>query len=58
MPATIGATKKLLRTFIRNDQFEGRLSFFTATGSVEKVRKTAWASRVVTGNRRVKVVVE
>ena len=50
--------KKLLRTFVRNDQFEGRLSFFTEVGSIEQDKKTAPASRVVTGNRRIKVVVE
>ena len=58
MPTTITGMKKLLRTFVRNDQLEGRLSFFTEVGSIEKVKKTAPAHRVVTGQRRVKVVVE
>ena len=58
MPTTITGMKKLLRTFVRNDQLEGRLSFFTELGSIEKVKKTAPAHRVVTGQRRVKVVVE
>jgi hypothetical protein len=58
MPTTITGMKKLLRTFIRNDQFEGRLSFFTEVGSIEKTKKTPPATRVVSGNRRIKVVVE
>ena len=58
MPTTITGMKKLLRTFVRNDQLEGRLSFFTELGSIEKVKKTAPAHRVVTGQRRVKVIVE
>jgi hypothetical protein len=58
MPTTIPGMKRLLRTFVRNDQFEGRLGFFSEAGAIEKVRKTAPADRVVTGHRRVKVVVE
>jgi len=58
MPTTIPGMKKLLRTFVRNDQFEGRLGFFSETGAIEKVKKTAPADRVVNGHRRVKVVVE
>jgi hypothetical protein len=58
MPTTITGMKKLLRTFVRNDQFEGRLGFFTEVGSIERTKKTAPATRVVSGNRRIKVVVE
>ena len=58
MPTTITGMKKLMRTFVRNDQFEGRLSFFTEVGSIERTRKTAPATRVVSGSRRVRVIVE
>ena len=57
-PTTVGGFKKLMRTFVRNDQFEANLSFFSEVGSIERTKKTAPADRVVTGSRRLKVIVE
>jgi hypothetical protein len=57
-PTTVGGFKKLMRTFVRNDQFEANLSFFSELGSIERTKKTAPADRVVTGSRRLKVIVE
>ena len=54
---SISEVQKLLRTFVRNDQFDSRLSFFTPFGSIEKNKNTKPADRVVTGSRRVKVIV-
>ncbi len=58
LPTTVDGFKKLLRTFVRNDQYEGFLSFFSEVGSIERTKKTAPADRVVTGSRRIKVIVE
>ena len=58
MPTTITGMQKLLRTFVRNDQFEGRLSFFTESARSRRSRRlrrpTAWSPV----SRRVKVIVE
>jgi hypothetical protein len=58
LPTTITGMNKLLRTFVRNDQYEGVLSFFSEVGAIERTKKTAPATRVVTGSRRIKVIVE
>jgi hypothetical protein len=58
MPTTLKGFTKLLGSFVRTDQFEGRLSFFGPTGSIQRTEKTAPADRVVTGDRRIKVIVE
>ena len=47
-----------MRTFVRNDQFEANLSFFSEVGSIERTKKTDPADRVVTGSRRLKVIVD
>ena len=47
-----------MRTFVRNDQLQANLSFFSEVGSIERTKKTAPADRVVTGSRRVKVIVD
>ena len=57
-PTTVDGFKKLMRTFVRNDQYEGFLSFFSEVGSIERTKKTKPADRVVTGSRRIKVIVE
>ena len=57
-PTTIGGFKKLIRTFVRNDQLQANLSFFSEVGSIERTKKTAPADRVVTGSRRLKVIVD
>jgi hypothetical protein len=43
---------------VRTDQVQGELSFFGPTGAIERSKKTEPADRVITGFRRVKVVVE
>jgi hypothetical protein len=58
LPTTVAGFKKLMRTFVRNDQYEGLLSFFSDFGAIERTKKTAPADRVVTGSRRIKVIVE
>jgi hypothetical protein len=57
-PTTLAGIKKLLRTMVRTDQVRGDLSFFGPTGSIDLSKKTAPADRVITGSRRVKVVVQ
>ncbi len=57
MPSSIIAVSKLLRTFVRNDQYDARLSFFGPFGAIERQKNTTPADRVVTGNRRLKVIV-
>jgi hypothetical protein len=58
LPATLGGLRKLLRTMVRNDQVQGQLSFFTNTGEILRSKKTAPANRVITGSRRIKVIVD
>ncbi len=57
-PTTLAGVTKLLRTMVRTDQVRGDLSFFTEAGSLQRSKKTAPADRVITGSRRVKVVVD
>ena len=57
-PTTMAGVTKLLRTMVRTDQVQGDLSFFTETGSIERSKKTAPADRVISGSRRVKVIVD
>ena len=57
-PKTLAGVRKLLRTMVRTDQVQGDLSFFTETGSLERTKKTVPADRVITGSRRVKVIVD
>jgi hypothetical protein len=57
-PTTLAGVTKLLRTMVRTDQVQGDLSFFGETGSIERSKKTAPADRVITGNRRGKVIVD
>ena len=49
---------KVVRTMVRNDQLQGQLSFFGETGEITRTKKTTPADRVITGARRVNVVVE
>ena len=58
LPTTLSGLRKVLRTMVRNDQVQGQLSFFTNTGEILRTKKTAPASRVITGSRRIKVVVD
>ena len=57
-PTTMAGVTKLLRTMVRTDQVQGDLSFFTEAGSIERSKKTAPADRVITGSKRVKVIVD
>ena len=57
-PKTLAGVQKLLRTMVRTDQVQGDLAFFSETGSIDLTKKTAPADRVITGNRRVKVIVD
>ena len=58
LPETVSGLQKVLRQMVRNDQLEGQLSFFSESGAIERTRKTEPADRVITGSRRIKVVVE
>ena len=58
LPTTLSGLRKVLRTMVRNDQVQGQLSFFTETGEILRSKKTAPANRVITGSRRIKVVVD
>jgi hypothetical protein len=57
-PSTLAGLRKLVRDFVRNDQFQGQLSFFSEVSSIERTKKTAPADRVVSGARRIKVIVD
>ncbi len=58
LPTTLSGLRKVLRTMVRNDQVQGQLSFFTNSGEILRSKKTAPADRVITGSRRIKVVVD
>ncbi len=55
MPGTFDEVQKMVSTFVRNDQFDSRLSLFG--GAIQKQKKTTPATRVVSGNRRFPVIV-
>jgi hypothetical protein len=58
LPTTLAGMRKLLHNMVRNDQVQGQLSFFSEFGSIDRSKKTAPAGRVITGSRRVKVIVD
>ncbi len=58
MPSTYQGVKKLLDSMVRNDQLQAMLSLAGMTGSIDKTTTTSPADRPITGNRRVKVVVQ
>jgi hypothetical protein len=58
MPSTLAGVSKMLRKMVRNDQIQAQLGFFSEFGAIERSKKTAPADRVITGSKRVKVIVD
>jgi len=57
-PTTLAGVRKLLTSMVRNDQVQAVLDLGGITGSSSKTKKTPPAQRPITGNKRVKVIVE
>jgi hypothetical protein len=58
LPTTLSGLEKVLHDMVRQDQVQGSLVFFDESGALQRAKNTVPADRVITGQLRLKVVVQ